>query len=143
MPYRYLEEIATADVAFEAWGGSLEEMFVAAADALTNVMVADLSSIAPIQAIPVDLEHEAVDLLLFNFLEELVYLKDARRLLLRISQPTILHTASTFALHAVARGEEIDPQRHHLIVDVKAVTLHRFEVIQHHDSWQATVILDI
>lgn len=143
MPYRYLEEIATADVAFEAWGGSQEEMFAAAADALANVMVADLSSIAPAQEIPISLEHEAVDLLLFNFLQELIYLKDARRLLLRISHTAILRTTSAFALHAVARGEKIDPQRHHLIVDVKAVTLHRFEVAHRDGGWRATVILDI
>ena len=52
MPYRYLEDIATADVAFEAWGDTLEEMFVAAADATMNVMVSDLDTIAPVEKRP-------------------------------------------------------------------------------------------
>ncbi|WP_298269576.1 archease [Geobacter sp.] len=143
MPYRYLEEIATADVAFEAWGASLEEMFAAAADALANVMVADLSSITTVHRVPMDLEHEAVDLLLFDFLQELVFLKDARRLLLRVPNPSISRAGEALILHAVAEGEEIDPQRHDLLVDVKAVTLHRFEVVQRDAAWYATVILDI
>ncbi|HOV88133.1 MAG TPA: archease, partial [Syntrophobacteraceae bacterium] len=39
MPFRYIEDIATADVAFEAWGETLEDLCVAAADATMNVMV--------------------------------------------------------------------------------------------------------
>ena len=46
MPYSYLEDVATADVAFEASGGTLEAMFAAASDATMNVMVRDLSCIA-------------------------------------------------------------------------------------------------
>ena len=34
MPYHYLDDVATADIAFEACGQSKEEMFIAAADAL-------------------------------------------------------------------------------------------------------------
>ena len=41
------------------------------------------------------------------------------------------------------RGEEIVPDRHDLIVDVKAVTLHRYRVEETPDGWESTVILDI
>ena len=47
MAYRYLEDIAIADVAFEAWGKSREALFRAAAEATLNVMVGDLDSVAP------------------------------------------------------------------------------------------------
>ena len=40
-------------------------------------------------------------------------------------------------------GEPIDPQRHRLRVDVKAVTLHRFSIEKTAQGWEATVILDI
>jgi len=39
MPYRYLEDIALADAAFEVWADSLEELMIEAADAAVNVMV--------------------------------------------------------------------------------------------------------
>ncbi|NTU48413.1 MAG: archease, partial [Syntrophobacteraceae bacterium] len=45
MPYEFLDDIATADVAFQAWGKTLEEMFVSACEATINVMVSDLASI--------------------------------------------------------------------------------------------------
>jgi SHS2 domain-containing protein len=143
MPYRYLEDIAIADVAFEAWGDTLERMFIAAADATMNVMVDDLHSIEPRKHRTLDLEADAIDLLLFQFLQELVYYKDAEQLLLRAATVHIQAHGDGFTIHGEVQGEEINPDRHELLVDVKAVTLHRFQVEQTEDGWKAMVILDI
>ena len=43
----------------------------------------------------------------------------------------------------MVRGEGIDRQRHPLLVDVKAVTLHRFRVALEDGAWRATVVLDV
>ena len=143
MPYRYLEDIATADVAFEARGKDLEELFLAAADATMNVMVSDLSTIGKKEELKFVVEHEELDLLLFNFLQELVFFKDARRLLLRVVSAAIEEGTDGFTLSAWAAGEELDPVKHDLIVDVKAVTLYRFALHKTEDGWMATVVLDI
>ncbi|HYS42388.1 MAG TPA: archease [Geobacteraceae bacterium] len=143
MPYRYLDDIAVADVAFEAWGATMEEMFTASADATMNVMVEDLATIQGLETLEIDLQNGEADLLLFNFLNELIFHKDARRLLLRVSALAISRHSGLFSLHAVLSGEEIDPARHQLNVDVKAVTLHRFRVEETGTGWKATVILDI
>ncbi len=143
MPYRYLEEIATADVALEAWGTTLEETFIAAADAAINVMVQDLDTISPAVRRDIRLESDAPDMLLYALLEELVFLKDAEQLLLRVSNVRIRRIAEGLQLEASGAGEKIDPERHSLIVDVKAVTLHRFAVEQLAEGWRAFVILDI
>uniref|UniRef100_A0A831XEM5 Archease n=1 Tax=Geobacter metallireducens TaxID=28232 RepID=A0A831XEM5_GEOME len=143
MPYSYLPDIATADAAFEATGATREEMFAAAAEALTNVMVEDLATIRPLQEIEIVLEHRDLDLLLFAFLQELIYYKDARRLLLRPAAIAITDGETALKLQASLRGEEIDAGRHPMVVDVKAVTLHRFAVEQRNGAWGATVVLDI
>jgi SHS2 domain-containing protein len=143
MPYRYLEDIALADVAFEAWGDTVEEMFVAASDATMNVMVGDLATISQKVARPIQVEAESIEMLLFHFLQELIYYKDAERLLLRIPTVDIRKTNDHFMLSTEARGEELDPQKHELIVDVKAVTLHRYSVEKAPTGWEARVILDI
>jgi SHS2 domain-containing protein len=143
MPYHYLEDIATADVAFEARGKDLAELFTAAADATMNVMVADLASIEQRVQIEFEVEHEELDMLLFNFLQEFIFFKDARRLLLRVLSVSIDKGNAGFSLLAKAAGEELDPEKHDLIVDVKAVTLYRFAVQQTEDGWMATVVLDI
>jgi SHS2 domain-containing protein len=46
-------------------------------------------------------------------------------------------------LNAVTTGEAIDRDRHEQRVDVKAVTLHRFQLEKTDDGWTAMVILDI
>ena len=45
MPYKYLEEIGTADIAFEATGRDLPELFSDAADATMNVMIDNIDAI--------------------------------------------------------------------------------------------------
>jgi SHS2 domain-containing protein len=143
MPYEFVDELTVADLAFRAWGHDLQETFVAAADAVVNAMVEDLETIQPQQTRVLNVEHEALDLLLFNFLQELVYYKDAEQLLLRVQQLHIAADRQPYTLQAMAVGEHIDPERHHMRVDVKAVTLHHFALVQTESGWEATVILDI
>jgi len=143
MPYEFVDELTVADIAFRAWGHTLEETFVAAADAVMNAMVEDLDAIQPQDTRILNVEHEALDLLLFNFLQEFVYYKDAEQLLLRVQQLRIAADRQPYSLEATAVGECIDPQRHRMRVDVKAVTLHRFSLKQTDSGWEATVILDI
>ena len=143
MPYRYRDDIALADIAFEAWGTSVEEVFIAAADATMNVMVEDLGTIGRSLELTSELEHDQLDLLLFDFLNELIFLKDARQVLLRAETLSIRKANSNFILKGVLYGERLDPQKHPLSVDVKAVTLHRFSLRQTDAGWEAFVVLDI
>jgi SHS2 domain-containing protein len=143
MPYRFLEDLATADIAFLAEGNTLAETFVAAADATLNVMVETLDAIFPRETKEFALDNEKLDLLLFDFLQELIYYKDAQKLMLRVGRVQIKEKDEKFFLRATARGERLDPERHHPRVDVKAVTLHRFRLGKTDRGWEAFVILDI
>ena len=143
MPYEYLEDIAVADIAFHARGGNLEEVFTAAAQATMNVMVEELAAIRPLERREVRLRHEELDLLLFDFLQELIYYKDAERLLLLVDHIGVTQGEGVFSLDATLTGEAIDPGRHRMRADVKAVTLHRFRLAQTERGWEAMVILDI
>jgi protein archease len=95
------------------------------------------------QVLTIRLEHEELDLLLFSFLQELIFYKDARRLLLHADSVRIEQGKGTFSLKAVVSGEQIDAGRHRLLVDVKAVTLHRFQVVFRDDVWKVVVELDV
>jgi SHS2 domain-containing protein len=130
-------------VAFEAWGDTPEETFVSAGDATMNVMVDVLDSIVPRESRSIDLASDALDLLLFELLQELIYYKDSEELLLRLHSLRIEVKEGSYHLLAEARGEKIDRARHPLNVDVKAVTLHRFAVERTPTGWRAAVILDI
>ncbi|HEY9674843.1 MAG TPA: archease [Waterburya sp.] len=143
MSYEFLEDVATADIAFRAWGNDLAELFKAAGDATLNVMIEDLDSIELKETRTFSLENDELDLLLFNFLQELIYYKDSEQLLLRAQQIQIEEKDGLHQLSAVTKGEVIDRDRHEQRVDVKAVTLHRFQLEKTEDGWTAMVILDI
>jgi SHS2 domain-containing protein len=143
MPYRFQDEISTADVAFEAWGATREELFISSAAALLGTMAAAPEKVARQQGLTVLLEHEELDLLLWSFLQELIFYKDARRLLLHADRVRIEQRDGLFRLEAQLSGERVDAGRHRLLVDVKAVTLQRFQVAFTDNLWRAVVVLDV
>ena len=143
MPYHYLEEIGTADIAFEATGRDLPELFIAAGDATMNVMIDNLEAIESRETRQIQLASDSIEMLLFDFLQELIYFKDARRLLLRARATQIDHKGNEYFLKAAVAGEQLDDTRHQQRADVKAVTLHGFSVEKHDGGWKAKVLLDI
>ena len=143
MPYHYLEEIGTADIAFEATGRDLPELFKDAADATMNVMIDNLDAVEPRETRHIELSNDEIDMLLFDFLQELIYLKDAERLLLRVRKVWIDEKDKKYFLKAEVAGEQLDEARHEQRADVKAVTLHEFSVEKKDGGWRARVLLDI
>ena len=109
MPFEFLDEIATADVAFEAWGETIEEMFISAAEATMNVMVADLEKIERRERREIEISSDAIDMLLFNLLQEIIFFKDAEQLLLRIENAEIGYENGLYFVKATGWGEQIDP----------------------------------
>jgi SHS2 domain-containing protein len=143
MPYEYLAHGVTSDVTFRTTGHDLDALFAAAADATTNLMVNRLESIAPAVTIPVTVYAEELDLLLLRFLDELVFHKDAERLLLRATDVHVTLESGACRVGAVLTGETIDPAKHELEADIKAVTLHGLYVRRLGAGWQAEVTLDV
>jgi len=143
MQYRFLEDVATADIAFEASGQTLEEVFTASAEATLNVMIEDLETVQPREERGISLADSSLEMLLLNFLQEIIFYKDAEQLLLRIVECRIAETDGEFRASAKGRGERLDPERHEQRVDVKAVTLHQFRLEKTDSGWRAHVILDI
>ena len=143
MPYHYLEDVGTADIAFEATGRDLAELFSAAADATMNVMIDNLQAIEPRETRQIELSSDEIDMLLFDFLQELIYFKDAERLLLRVRDTRIEERDGNYFLKGETVGEPLDAARHHQRADVKAVTLHGFSVQKENAGWKARVLLDI
>ncbi len=140
MPFRFLPDVALADIAFEADGGSVDELFVSCALAVSDIMV-DPKTLRSQVTKRVSLTSEDIDTLLYDFLTELIVIKDVDSLLFRDIE---VHVEPDHkALTADLRGEPIDRERHDLRNDVKAVTMHMFGVKHEGGRWQATVVLDI
>ena len=143
MSYRYLEDVAPADIAFEARADDLPGLFAEAAEATVNAMIDNPEAIRPAVSKAIRLENAEIEMLLFSLLQELIYHKDAGRLLLRVSRVAVKKRKGRFVLDAEAEGETLDPERHAQRADVKAVTLHRFSVRKDGEGWKALVVLDV
>lgn len=146
MPYRFVDDLTVADVAFEARGTSLEELFCSAWQATLQVMIENPSALADVESRAIALEEQSLDLLLYSFLQELIYYKDAEGLLLRIDDCRVQfreQAAGPARLQARVSGQTVDSEAHRLGTDVKAVTFYNFSL--HRDSlgWRATVVLDV
>jgi SHS2 domain-containing protein len=76
-------------------------------------------------------------------LQELVFYKDAELLLFSGYDLDISQGIGKWRLSATIRGEELSPEKHELGADVKAVSLHNFNVRKTAQGWRADVILDV
>jgi SHS2 domain-containing protein len=136
-PFRTLEH--PADVGFEAFGATREEVFANAARALMNVIV-DLDTIKPCAEVPLQIRGPDPEDLLVNWLSELLYLHDAEGWLFRDFEILSLQDDS---LSAVARGEKFQWPRHQAKLLVKAITYHQLALEKTARGWRAQVYVDI
>jgi SHS2 domain-containing protein len=140
MPFRYLPDIALADIAFEAESNTVNGLFESSALALSDIMV-DPKTLQSRTARDIRVSSDDLETLLYDFLTEIIGIKDVGSLLFREINVDV--AADHRSLGATMKGEPIDRERHLLRNDVKAVTMHMFGIRREGDRWKATVVLDI
>jgi len=140
MTFRFLPDVALADIAFEAESDTIDGLFTTCALAITDIMV-DPKSLRASVTRKFDLSSPDLDRLLYDFLTELIVTKDVDSLLFK-SFDVKVDTKRT-SIVASAKGEPIDRERHRLRNDVKAVTMHLFGIKKDGKKWKTTVVLDI
>jgi SHS2 domain-containing protein len=129
----------TADLGLRVRAADLETLFVEAAQALFSVIVEDLATVQPRQRFAVQVSGAAPDYLLFDWLKELLYYWDSEHVLCGRFEVHV----SPSGLNGTAWGETVDPARHRLLHEVKAITYHALRVEQTAEGWLAEVIVDI
>jgi SHS2 domain-containing protein len=139
--YEFVES-TTSDLSFVARGPTLESSFTAAAEALLAATLLDPDSLGSEIEQAVELVEPDLELLLLRFLNELVYLRDAKGLLLRARWLQIQRNGDVRLTGRLA-GESLRPERHALVGEVKAATAHGLSVVQDAQGWRATATLDV
>lgn len=140
MKYKFLPH--TADVMFEAYGENLEQLFENAALATEATMV-ELSSLRKTQEHEIYLDSDDIDKLLYDFLSELIFIKDTDGLLFNKFEIIINCKNKKYDLIAKCFGELIDHDKHKLIDDSKAITMHGFEIKKDKGKYKCKVIVDV
>ena len=139
--YRFVEDVALADCAVEIEGRDLGDLFETAASALAELMV-DPTTVSVTVDRTIALETSALDLLLYDWLSELIFLKDRDRQVFTRTQVRV-GGSGPFHLTARVEGGMIDPERTARRADPKAVTFHQFALERAGDGWRARVVIDI
>jgi SHS2 domain-containing protein len=129
----------TADLGLRIWGRTLEELFANAGEALVAT-ITDRRRLRPRQRQDITVEAPDLEALLVAWLNHLLYLYDVEGFL---GRDFTIRSLSPEKLHATARGETFDPERHVSKTAVKAATYHKLEIARTADGWRATVILDL
>lgn len=132
-----LLDIATADMAFSAYGKTLNELFSNAAKAIAGIMYD--GEVKPKIRRTVELREKEDIVLLQKWLAELVYLHDSERLL--FSKFNVRTDGKK--LSAAIYGEKYDKKKHKFIIDIKAVTYHKMKIEKTKSGYKCTVVIDV
>ncbi|MCK9152570.1 archease [Methanobacterium alcaliphilum] len=131
----------TADTGFWAYGSTLEESFENAGLAMFEVMT-DTNRITPQDKKYVNVESEDLVSLLYDWLEELLFLHDVEFIVFSKFKVEINKVNNGYSLKGIIIGEKIDKNRHEQRSEVKAVTFHLMEV-KEENGYMVRAILDL
>jgi len=131
-----------ADIGVRGIGKSKEDAFAECAKAMFS-FIADLKKIEAKQWNEIAVEAGDLETLLVNFLNELLYLKDAEGMLYNRFEVYITEQAGKQALKGKAGGEKIDKKKHALKADVKAASFHQLKVAKEKGKWIAQCVVDV
>ena len=140
--FRFVDDIALADVAFDATGDSVEELFRGATQALLETL-ADPSTVGTSWQRDVTRTDEDQSNLLFDWLSDIVYWKDAAGVVFREAPLTIRRDGGKWILQARLVGAAVDRRIQELRNDVKGITKHLYMMNQKGTEWNARVVVDV
>src|SRR5262245_14598912 len=135
--YEFFEH--TADLGLRVRAADLDTLFAEAAQALFAAILEDPAAVQPLQRVEVSLTGADREYLLFDWLKALLYRFDAEHLVFGRFEVRV----GDGGLAGAAWGDPLDPARHQLAHEVKAITYHGLRVEREDGGWLAEVIVDI
>lgn len=141
--FHFLDDVATADLAFDASGDSLQELFQGATCAVIEAL-ADPATVGTTWRQTIERTDEDPAELLFDWLSALVYWKDAAGVVFSRSELTLTRQDhGSWKLAGLLYGEPVNGSVQTLRADVKGITKHLYEVKQEDMRWHARVVVDV
>lgn len=135
MKFKFLEH--TADIKFQAFGKSEEELFENCALALRDSIYHGIK-VKENKRKTIKAEGKDYESLMYNFLEEIIYLLDAEDfLIVKVEKIKI----DKLKLKAIIVGDKASDYK--FTNPVKAVTYNEMFVKEEHGKWTSQVVLDV
>ena len=143
MTFEYLDH--TADIAVRLRSADAAGLFQDATLAVLGILLdaGESSPLEPGISDPVDLESEDGESLLVDYLNEIIFRFDTRKLL-----PASLEVAEALLgkpsrLRGAVRGEIMDPRKHSIKTEIKAATFHGLQIRSMPSGLEAEVVFDL
>jgi len=134
---KYIEH--PSDVGFEVYGDTLEELYANAAIAMYSLMT-DIDEIEADVERAIELKAEDFQSLMFDWLDELIFLFDSESLVMKKFDIAVNET--NFSICGNCKGGKYDPSTHVSGIIIKAVTYNMMQ-IKKNEVWKARVVLDV
>lgn len=138
MSYKTLDH--ATDAFIEVTAKNLEEGFQVAAQSVIETTL-DPSTIQESEQKDITVSGKDLRYLLFNWLEELVFLLITEGFAIKRTKVKLEHSVK-YTISATAYGEPIDLSKHKFKVEIKAPTFYEME-IDHSDTVRMKFLLDL
>ncbi|HLA68991.1 MAG TPA: archease [Bacteroidota bacterium] len=135
--YRILDH--PADIGIESWGSTFSEALSMAVSGLVSLIV-DPSSVEPTEQRFISVSAEDIESLVVKTLSEVLFLFDGAHF---VPKTLEVFSESPNGLQGSLSGEPLQGDKHHMRIDVKAVTYHQLSVNRRPASVTINVYLDI
>lgn len=135
-PFKEVEH--TADVAVEAKGAAIGELFQNAAHGMFSLL-ADTANVQPKKDVTIDVTAKNKEELLVVFLNEILYQYETRKIV--FNKCSIFFISDTRAV-ALCKGEKINAS-HSILREIKAATYHHLKIQKSGKFWEAQIIFDV
>ena len=129
----------TADIGIVVYGADLKQVFANAALGLFNLM-ADLDGLKENVKHEVGLSSEDTEVLLVEWLNELIYIFEVEHILFKRFE---INELSNNSLKATCFGEKINPKQHRIKREIKAATYHMLHLNKDDGNYKVQIIFDI
>lgn len=138
--YEFIEH--TGDIGIRAYGSTLKELFINAAQGLFDA-IADLSTVGMTTQTEIEVSAESLEELMVAWLDELNFRHEVEEIF--FGQVKIREISEApYRLVAAAYGEPVDFTKHVVYTEIKSITYHQLIVEQTPDNrWLAQVIFDL
>jgi len=136
----------TADIGIKVWADQLRSLFTEAAKATLSI-IADIKTVEKKEKRNIKIEAENIEELFLQWLKEILYVIEKDEML--FSEFQIENDNFSYCddfqcfIQAVLSGEKINPTRHGICTEIKAVTRHNFFLKKEDDLWKTFVLFDI
>lgn len=134
-PFRYLDH--TADLGIEVIGDDLNALFVNIGKAIFETQIQGKLTACKEKSLTV--KSESLEDLFIDWCRELLYDFSVTSFIPCKYEVSV----KEFSLHARLHGDEFDPARHKIKLEIKNPTYHKLSVSKQNSNYRARIIFDV